>query len=111
VRENGWLVGRFRTGEYLRKSWVFAELEPEQLSKLARQFTFAAFGQGDTIIEEGVTDDRCVVVLRGALLVTYVTVEGMEKTVLELPGATINAEGALGLRSMLKQCARMINAE
>lgn len=53
------------TAELLRRSWLFSELEPEQVDRLAPAVRCLRFGSGETIVSEGEEGDALFQVVEG----------------------------------------------
>jgi small-conductance mechanosensitive channel/CRP-like cAMP-binding protein len=53
------------TAELLRRSWLFAELDPDQVSRLAPEVRCLRFGSGETIVGEGEEGDALFQVVDG----------------------------------------------
>ncbi|MDM7951643.1 MAG: mechanosensitive ion channel family protein [Cyanobium sp. CZS 25K] len=53
------------TAELLRRSWLFAQLDPEQVDRLATSVRCLRFGSGETIVGEGEEGDALFQVVDG----------------------------------------------
>jgi CRP-like cAMP-binding protein len=53
------------TAELLRRSWLFAQLDPEQVMRLAPEVRCLRFGSGETIVGEGEEGDALFQVVDG----------------------------------------------
>ena len=53
------------TAELLRRSWLFAQLDPEQVNRLAPEVRCLRFGSGETIVGEGEEGDALFQVVDG----------------------------------------------
>jgi len=59
------------TAELLRRSWLFAQLDPEQVDRLATSVRCLRFGSGDTIVGEGEEGDALFQVVDGEVEVFW----------------------------------------
>jgi CRP-like cAMP-binding protein len=65
--------------EELRKVWLFADLNDEELERLGDRFAERTFKEGDTVVEEGSTGTSFFVIGSGT---ATVSVGGVEKATL-----------------------------
>lgn len=105
---------RDRAGAALRRTRLFADMPPEQLSGLAHAARHGTFARGSTIVGASEDPHVLVVVAEGTAHVFRVSAEGRELILLELHQGDVFGLTLLGVASdggnMLRAASREVSA-